>query len=172
MDTKPSPTTIEIHNRAVQRITDATTTRDLAEALAEWQDISEDGRAPGVDMTGDDGRYFNGYHFLSKFGTEVAATDIHSLPLATNELWAKLHQEQREQAERGPGRPAIGERIAVRFPAWRQHLLEKNADELDVKTPELIRWLVGEAYARLDADARAAGVSRIDLIRQRMAERP
>lgn len=174
--TAPSPATIAAHQAAIATLTAAITTDQLAATLTAWQQLDR----PGFPDDLGDGHYFDGTFLATKRGAELAVTQIHQLPTATMDLWQRLDIEQRNTRERdqlladldaeqtGPGRPAIGKPFPVRLPDWRRRIITADAAAAGVKDAELVRWLIGQAYAQLDHDARQAGVERIDLIRTRI----
>jgi hypothetical protein len=176
---KPSPATIAAHDAAINALASTTSTTDFAAALDTWQRLD----APGFADDLPDGNYFDGYFFATKRGAELAVTQIRQLPFGTLELWQQLEDGQRaagdrehvlaemDAEQRGPGRPAVGKPFPVRLPDWRRRMITADAAYVGVKDAELVRWLIGHAYAALDRDAREAGTTRIELIRTRLAER-
>lgn len=170
------PATIAAHTTAIAALAGATTTTQLAAALNRFQNLD----IPGFPNDLPDGDYYDGFFFATKHHGDLAVTQHHQLPVATRELWAQLDDEHRAAADRaivladldaerrGPGRPPVGKPLPVRLPDWRRRIITADAAAVGVKDAELIRWLVGEAYAELDRAARAAGTDRTDLIRVRM----
>jgi len=59
-------------------------------------------------------------------------------------------------AQRGRGRPAIGDRMECRFPIAQRGRIDELAEQWGVRPPEVVRRLVDaglEALDRADADA-------------------
>ncbi|WP_433067246.1 hypothetical protein [Dactylosporangium sp. CS-033363] len=158
---KPSPATIAAHQAAIADLTAAATTTDLAAQIATWYDLRDPnhpGVAPGVSADAPDGKYFNGFHFFTKAGAELAASEIRQLPMATIELWTELDVERRvdadrrrlladDDADRRGGRPAVGRPVAVRLPNWYIDALDREAEDEGTTRPEYMRTLITEARA-------------------------
>lgn len=168
------------HADAIATLTNATTTTALATALDAFTDLrigARPGTAPGVPTDAPDGAYQNGYHLLTKTGTQISATAIHDLPDHTLDLLGQLAQEQRDEREqeqladdlaeerRGRGRPAVGRAIPVRLPTWRIDILDRDAQAAGIGRAELIRALISHAYRTVDRDAQATGLDRATVIR-------
>lgn len=175
----------DAHTAAIATLTNATTTTELATALAAITDLRTDaapGTAPGVPADAPDGTYQNGYHLLTKTGPTVSATAIRDLPQQTIDLWTQLDQESRDQHEqerltndlaeerRGRGRPAVGRAIPVRLPDWRITVLDRDAAAAGIGRAELVRALITIAYRTIDRDAQAAGIDRATVIRDLTAD--
>lgn len=154
------------HRATMATLTEATTTEQFAAALAGFTHLDQ----PGFAYDLPDGRYFDGGFFCTVVGGERAMTQVHSLPVHTYDLWMKLHEEQLVQREvdgllsdlederRGPGQPPIGKPVPVRLPEWLITKLDADAKAAGISRARLIRDLIGEAYAA--RRAHAAGDSR------------
>lgn len=165
------------HAAAIATLTDATTTSQLAAAVAAFTDLRQDaepGTAPGVPDDAPDGQYFNGFHLFTKTSNQLHATEVRSLPRHTLDLFAQLDQERRNEREeeqlvaevrRGRGRPQIGRAISVRLPDWRITALDRDAQAAGVDRPELIRALIGAAYATLRTAGAAGTPGRAEALR-------
>ncbi|XVU25794.1 hypothetical protein ACQPZJ_01680 [Actinoplanes sp. CA-054009] len=165
------------HQDDIAALTDATTTAQLAAAIATFEDLrigAAPGTAPGVPDDAEDGRYFNGFHLFTKAGGSLAATAVRDLPGRTTDLWADLDQEQQEQAEhdaltaeqkRGRGRPGKGDRVDARFQKWEIAMLNRDAKAAGIARADLIRALVAVGYRTIRQDAQAAGVDEAAIIR-------
>lgn len=171
------PATVAAHDAAVATLIGATTTAELAAALATWQHLDEPGFANDLP----DGRYYDGVFFAVKRGRELAATKLSGLH-GVLVLWSQLAAELRADTERAEvveqvgepnrgGRPAVGKPLLVRMPDWRRAMTKADAAAAGISEAELVRWLVGQAYEHLTREAGADGVSRTDLIRDRIARR-
>ncbi len=176
--TKPGHATIAAHTQDLDDLTSATTTTEFGEQLATWRHLS----SPGFPNDLPDGRYFDGFFLATKRGDELAVTRIHQLPLGTLDLWQRHDDELRDEHDRDTvlaeldkekrtrGRQPIGKPFPVRLPDWRRRILATDAAAIGVPDAHLVRWLLAQAYRQLNQDAEAAGVDRIDLIRERMSQ--
>lgn len=143
------------HQAAYDALTSATTTDELAAAIATFTRME----APGFPDDLADGRYFDGFYFATMTSGKIAVTKAYSLPLATMNLWEQLHVQQRAGSERvqmlaeddaerrGPGQPPIGRPVPVRLPAWLIESLDREAEAEGKTRARLIRDLITEARA-------------------------
>lgn len=143
------------HRDAINALTAAATTAELAVAIATFTHLDK----PGFPNDLADGRYYDGTFFATMTGGQLQVTQVHQLPRHTMALWAELDEEQRaardreqflaEEADerRGPGQPPIGRPVPVRLPAWLITKLDRTAEAEGTSRARLIRDLITEALA-------------------------
>lgn len=149
---------IAAHHTALNRITAATTTAELAAALDTIKHEST-----GLKFEGPDGTYWDAKagFFVTYLDGQFAMTQVHqALPAATMTLWGQLEDERRAVAEQQNaaaelaaddqdaarrGRPSIGDVVQIRLPKWLLKLVDAEASAEGLKRSEYIRRLIVEA---------------------------
>lgn len=143
------------HTDLIDQINAVTTTADLATLLAGITHLDRPG-FPG-DLA--DGNYFDGFFFATFEGGRRAMTQIHQLAPHVLTIWGELDADQRDadyaakdaaraeiDAARGRGRPEIGRLVQIRMPDWMIRLVDRYADEHDMKRAEAARHLIAAGH--------------------------